>query len=78
MKFGVGQAEGEGFEPPVKTSPTMVFKTIALIHSAIPPMMGTLPRARILPRGPVTVNEIARAQTYMLYCGNPRNVKRTA
>ena len=31
------QAEGEGFEPPVRTSPTMVFKTIALNHSAIPP-----------------------------------------
>ncbi len=29
-------AEGEGFEPPVGC-PTMVFKTIALVRSAIPP-----------------------------------------
>jgi hypothetical protein len=51
------QAEGEGFEPPVKTSPTMVFKTIALSHSAIPPKAPALSRAKILPCAPITVNE---------------------
>jgi hypothetical protein len=30
------KAEGEGFEPPVGC-PTAVFKTAALVHSAIPP-----------------------------------------
>lgn len=30
------RAEGGGFEPPVGC-PTMVFKTIALVRSAIPP-----------------------------------------
>ena len=33
------QAEGEGFEPPVGSSPTAVFKTAALVHSAIPPVV---------------------------------------
>jgi hypothetical protein len=31
------KAEGEGFEPPVTTRATAVFKTAALNHSAIPP-----------------------------------------
>jgi ubiquinone/menaquinone biosynthesis C-methylase UbiE len=30
-------AEGEGFEPPVTYSATTVFKTVAFVHSAIPP-----------------------------------------
>ena len=30
-------AEGEGFEPPVRFDPTVVFKTTAIVHSAIPP-----------------------------------------
>ena len=46
----VKEAEGEGFEPPV-SFPTVVFKTTALVHSAIPP--GTEAslslRAKILP-----------------------------
>ena|GEM_PF-5611579 len=31
-------AEGEGFEPPVGR-PTTVFKTAAIVHSAIPPAL---------------------------------------
>ena len=30
-------AEGEGFEPPVPLPGTVVFKTTAIDHSAIPP-----------------------------------------
>jgi hypothetical protein len=30
-------AEGEGFEPPVTYTATTVFKTVAFVHSAIPP-----------------------------------------
>ena len=30
-------AEGEGFEPPVASSATTVFKTVAIDHSATPP-----------------------------------------
>src|SRR5512135_2395434 len=33
------KAEGEGFEPPVTTRATAVFKTAALNHSAIPPFL---------------------------------------
>ncbi len=41
---GVLAAEGEGFEPPVGETPTAVFKTAALSHSAIPPGKATVKR----------------------------------
>ncbi len=47
------KAEGEGFEPPVGVIPTTVFKTVAIVHSAIPPE-----------RGNSTIGEIARQCLY--------------
>ena len=37
IEIVIQQTEGEGFEPPVTRSATMVFKTTAIVHSAIPP-----------------------------------------
>ena len=35
--YAIDMAEGEGFEPPVPFPATVVFKTTAIDHSAIPP-----------------------------------------
>ncbi len=37
MIYDVLATEGEGFDPPVTETATVVFKTTALSHSAIPP-----------------------------------------
>ncbi len=51
-------AEGEGFEPPVRFDPTVVFKTTAIVHSAIPP------RFRI-----IASTTVYHAPTGSLVCG---------
>jgi hypothetical protein len=52
------KAEGEGFEPPVGC-PTAVFKTAALVHSAIPPgsMIGPI-RARAFYHAEIGVSKV--------------------
>ena len=56
------KAEGEGFEPPVGLSPTAVFKTAALVHSAIPPSISgnCFPSDVILPYPPHDCNNLRK------------------
>ena len=55
-------AEGEGFEPPVGC-PTAVFKTAALVHSAIPPGSPGFPfRARAFYHAAKSVSKLAHPE----------------
>ena len=72
------KAEGEGFEPPVGLSPTAVFKTAALVHSAIPPVSGGNPsRAQkfyhICWRAATQALKMCAAAALMLYLSHPAN-----
>lgn len=51
-------AEGEGFEPPVRFDPTVVFKTTAIVHSAIPPRFRIIASATVYHAHLVPVNGV--------------------
>ena len=46
ITYYLSVAEGEGFEPPVPFPGTVVFKTTAIDHSAIPPRRNLLLNSR--------------------------------
>lgn len=62
-------AEGEGFEPPVRFDPTVVFKTTAIVHSAIPPRFLIFASARVYHAHlPLVNGRTAGSKPRMFHC----------